>query len=392
EEGEVDLSEAIGLAKLMTDKNALWNTGMVGGKGVIAVPKGTLSLFEPEVGDSQTTIQQKRERKKLVIRLAFQEMFARGLIGPHIDVPAGDMRFGPTEVSHGLQGIRDIITANESKNWEALNLPAEDIQHINFENIEATLTGKPTDEAGLEGRDEATGFGVAQTTKALVSAFETVDPKQALAGKKIILQGYGNVGSWSAKHLQQLGAIIVGIAERPSVGNLYNEKGIDLAKLDEHYAQHKTFAGFEGYQDTYSDLNTFLAQHDCPDILVPAAKEGQINEQVAKTLINLLNDNSMKNFYLIEGANGPVTPKAESILNQRPSTIHIAPGPYANGGGVFVSCQERLKNLGEHDLNRETAFARLINQGQRICSDSTDIMKVNNLSLFRAMWSLMATL
>lgn len=149
-----------------------------------------------------------------------------------------------------------------------------------------------------------------------------------MKGKTFIVQGYGNVGQYSAKFLHEAGAKCIGVLELD--GNIFNPSGIDIPALDAYKASHGGIAGFPGAK-AYTGCN--LLSEKC-DILIPAANERQIN-------VN--NVDSIQAKLIIEGANGPTTPSADKILQNK--NVLVIPDLLANAGGVSVSYFEWLKNL-----------------------------------------------
>lgn len=194
------------------------------------------------------------------------------------------------------------------------------------------VTGKPVSQGGVRGRKEATGRGIYFGIKEAVNNAE--DMKKlglsiGIEGKRVIVQGLGNVGYHAALFLQQGGAIIVGISEIDC--GLYNPKGLDVDEVFKFNVANKglkTFAGAKVYNNPGDVLEL-----EC-DILVPAALEGQIHiNNAAKIQAKIIG----------EGANGPVTAEAEEILLKK--NVLIIPDMYLNAGGVTVSYFEWLKNL-----------------------------------------------
>jgi len=187
----------------------------------------------------------------------------------------------------------------------------------------AVVTGKPLNVGGSRGRVEATGRGV---MIAIEAALEKMN--KSLRGMRVVVQGFGNVGSISAKLLSEAGAKIVGISD--VTGGYHNNKGIDIDAALEHARKsaHRTLDGFAA--DRVS--NAQLLELDC-DILVPAALENQLTEKNARKI---------KASLLAEGANGPTTPEADALLSE--GGITVIPDILANAGGVTVSYFEWVQN------------------------------------------------
>jgi len=214
-------------------------------------------------------------------------------------------------------------------------------------------------QGGIKGRTEATGRGVFYATRTACSYADDMKAlglTQGIAGKKIVVQGLGNVGSFSAKICQDEGkAVIVGVSEVE--GAIYNADGIDIHKLLKHREKTGSILSFPGATSYGKDKRKIVMEFDC-DILIPAALENQITIE---------NADSIKAKIIVEAANGPVTSEAEKILIKK--GVMIIPDVYANAGGVTVSYFEWLKNLshirfGRMDKrfneNTYSAFADLI--------------------------------
>jgi glutamate dehydrogenase (NAD(P)+) len=196
----------------------------------------------------------------------------------------------------------------------------------------ACVTGKPVTQGGVRGRTEATGLGIYYGIREAVNIAEDMKKiglTPGIEGKKVIVQGLGNVGYHAALFFQQNGAIIVGLAEYE--GGIYNEKGLDLEKVVDHRKSTGSILGFPGATDIKNSFETM--EMDC-DILIPAALEN---------VINAGNANRIKARIIGEGANGPLTPEADEILTKK--GVLIVPDMYLNAGGVTVSYFEWLKNL-----------------------------------------------
>ena len=200
-------------------------------------------------------------------------------------------------------------------------------------NARACVTGKPPHAGGIAGRVEATGRGVQYALREFFRHPEDVAASGlsgSLEGKRIIVQGLGNVGFHAAKFLcGEDGAVITGIIERD--GALVDEAGLDVEAVHRWISRH---GGVKGYAEgEYIENGAKVLEHAC-DILIPAALEG---------VINLSNAARIKAPLIIEAANGPITAGADDILNDK--GIVIIPDMYANAGGVTVSYFEWVKNL-----------------------------------------------
>jgi glutamate dehydrogenase (NAD(P)+) len=200
-------------------------------------------------------------------------------------------------------------------------------------NATACVTGKPVTQGGVRGRNEATGLGVFYAIREALSYADDVKRMgltPGIAGKRVVVQGFGNVGSFSAKFLHENGAKVVGIAE--ANGCLYNPEGLDIPALWEWKEKGNELNKFPGAKSVIIPSIEGL-ELDC-DILVPAALEGQITG---------LNAHKIKAKLIAEGANGPVTAEADRVLTSK--GVLIIPDILCNAGGVVVSYFEWLKNI-----------------------------------------------
>jgi glutamate dehydrogenase (NAD(P)+) len=309
----VDEDEVKALATLMTFKCAVADVPFGGAKGGI------------KISPSQYTASQ-LER---ITRRYTTELIKKDMIGPAVDVPAPDYGSGPREMAW----IADTYATFKYDDLNALGC----------------VTGKPIGQGGIHGRTEATGQGLFFGLREAMSHAEDmkeVGLSPGIEGKKIIVQGLGNVGFYSAKFCMEGGGIIIGIAERE--GGIYNEKGLDVEAVFKHRKETGFILDFPGAKNILNSLE--LLEMEC-DILIPAALENQV-----------MGDNAprVKAKVIAEGANGPVTKEAEDILNKR--KILIIPDLYLNAGGVTVSYFEWLKNLSHVRFGRmEKRFEEMTN-------------------------------
>ncbi|MGO1868753.1 MAG: Glu/Leu/Phe/Val family dehydrogenase, partial [Sphingobacteriaceae bacterium] len=240
------------------------------------------------------------------------ELVKKNFIGPGTDVPAPDYGTGAREMSW----IVDTYTT--------LN--------PNEVNAQACVTGKPISQGGVRGRTEATGlgvfFGVREACK-VEADMEALGLIAGVSGKKVIVQGLGNVGYHAAKSFQDAGAILVGLIEHE--GAVYNPQGLDLDAVIAHRKNTGSIQAFPGSQSIEDSAKAL--EYPC-DILIPAALESVIHEG---------NADRIQAKIIGEAANGPITAVADEILNKR--GIQIIPDIYLNAGGVTVSYFEWLKNL-----------------------------------------------
>ncbi|MEJ6981320.1 Glu/Leu/Phe/Val dehydrogenase [Pedobacter sp. P351] len=292
----VNQDEVMALAALMTYKCAIVNVPFGGAKGGIKINPKNYSLAELENITRRYTV----------------ELVKKNFIGPAIDVPAPDYGSGEREMSW----IADTYLTMNPGQLDAL----------------ACVTGKPIALHGIHGRKEATGRGVAIAIRECVSITEDMQAlglNTGLSGKRVIVQGLGNVGYHSAKYLLEFGAVIVGLCEFE--GAIYSSSGLDLEAVVAHRKETGSILGFNGATG-FKNSSEGLEQ-DC-DILVPAALENQL------TISNIQN---IKAKIIAEGANGPTSPQAAELFLKKGGII--IPDMYCNAGGVTVSYFEWLKNL-----------------------------------------------
>ena len=302
----VNQDEVEALSALMTYKCALVNVPFGGSKGGLVI--------DPRKYDAESM-------EKITRRFAF-ELIKKNYINPASNVPAPDMGTGAREMA-----------------WIASTYTAHHPQDINGLGC---VTGKPVSQGGINGRTEATGRGVVFGIREFFRHPEDVKVAKmegSLEGKKIIIQGLGNVGYHTAKILEEEdGAIIIGIIEYD--GAVFDPKGLSIEKV----AEYKKANG--GIKDIpfgkYMADGATLLEEPC-DILIPAAMEG---------VINITNASRIKAKLIAEAANGPVTFEAEAILKEK--EIIIIPDIYLNAGGVVVSYFEWIKNLSHIRFGRMT--------------------------------------
>ena len=315
----VNEDEVMALAALMTYKCAIVNVPFGGAKGGIKINPKNYTVSELENITSRYTV----------------ELAMKNFIGPAIDVPAPDYGSGEREMS-----------------WIA-----DTYQTLNPGQLDALgcVTGKPIALHGIKGRKEATGRGVAIAIRECVNVTDDMTPiglKAGLLGKRVIVQGLGNVGYHTAKYVAEFGAIVVGICEYE--GAIYNDAGLDLEEIVKHRKETGSILGFKGAKKEFKNSAEGLEQ-DC-DILVPAALENQVTEH---------NIGKIKAKIIAEAANGPTTPAAAAAFIERGGII--IPDMYCNAGGVTVSYFEWLKNLSHVAFGRmdkryeETANLNLVN-------------------------------
>ena len=292
----VNQDEVMALAALMTYKCAIVNVPFGGAKGGIKISPRSLSTYELEK----------------ITRRYTSELVKKNFIGPGIDVPAPDYGTGEREMAW-------IVDTYQSLK------PGE---------IDAAgcVTGKPISLGGVRGRKEATGLGVFFGVRE-VCLMEDVMKKQGLTvgieNKKVVVQGLGNVGYYSAKFFREHGAIVVAIAEFE--GAIFNEAGLNEEEVFQHRKKTGSILNFPGAKNIEKSAEAL--ELAC-DILIPAALENVIDGNNAARI---------KAKIIGEAANGPLTPEADDILAAK--GVLVIPDMYLNAGGVTVSYFEWLKNL-----------------------------------------------
>ncbi len=292
----VSEDEVTALAALMTYKCAVVDVPFGGAKGGLRIAAWKYSPAELE---------------RITRRFTF-ELTRKNLIGPGVDVPAPDYGTGPREMAWMV----DTYSMLHPGELDSL----------------AAVTGKPVTQGGIRGRNEATGrgvyFGIRETCEDEELA-KKWGLSRGFAGKRIIVQGLGNVGYHAAKFCQEGGGVIVALAEFD--GAVHDPNGLDVDAVYRHFRDSGSIRNFPGATTLESSAEAL--ELDC-DILVPAALEGQITAENAPRI---------RARVVAEGANGPVTSEADQILRER--GIGLVPDVYLNAGGVVVSYFEWIKNL-----------------------------------------------
>jgi glutamate dehydrogenase (NAD(P)+) len=300
----VTQDEVMALAALMSYKCALVDVPFGGAKGGVKINPRE---FNP------------KQLEKITRRYT-TELIRKNFIGPGLDVPAPDYGTGAREMAWILD---TYLTFNHGE----IDGPA-------------CVTGKPVNQNGIRGRTEATGRGVFYGIREFLSNVEDarkigLDP--GIEGKTMVIQGLGNVGSYTGLISQEEGNVkVVGVSEYE--GTIYNPKGIDVRKLVRYRNDKGTILDFPGSK-TLENRDDWVSI-EC-DILVPAALESQIRKD---------NCNKIKARLIAEAANGPITSEAEEILLKKGTVI--IPDMYLNAGGVTVSYFEWLKNLSHMRFGR----------------------------------------
>lgn len=310
----VNQDEVMALASLMTYKCAIVNVPFGGGKGGIKINPRQHSAYELEK----------------ITRRYTSELVKKNFIGPGIDVPAPDYGTGEREMSW----IVDTYTS----------LNPGDI------NAAGCVTGKPISQGGVHGRKEATGLGVFFGIREVCNMPDIME-KTGLAvgitGKKVVVQGMGNVGYHSAKFFREGGAVVIALAEYE--GAIFKADGLNEEEVFQHRKKTGSILNFPGATNLAKSSDAL--ELEC-DILIPAALEN---------VIDAANAPKVKAKIIGEAANGPLTPEADEIFTAR--GIVVVPDMYLNAGGVTVSYFEWLKNLSHVRYGRmEKRFQENMNQ------------------------------
>ena len=302
----VNQDEVMALATLMSYKCAIVHVPFGGAKGGVKV--------NPWEYDEE-------DLEKITRRYTY-ELVRRNFIGPAIDVPAPDYGTGQREMAW----IYDTYRTLRENELDAAGC----------------VTGKPVSQFGIRGRTEATGRGVFYGLRQacnFVDDMKKLKLSTGVAGKKVVIQGFGNVGTYSAQIAQEEGDVVV-IAVGEADGYIHNEKGIDVQQLIKTKAETGSIMNYADAKKFPKEERNQVLELEC-DILIPAALE---------EVININNAHKIKAKIIAEAANGPVTSQAEEILLKK--GILIIPDVYLNAGGVTVSYFEWLKNLSHMRFGR----------------------------------------
>ncbi|MCP4760355.1 MAG: Glu/Leu/Phe/Val dehydrogenase [archaeon] len=285
---DVDMGEVQALAMWMTWKCACANLPLGGAKGGVTVDPRKLSL---------------RELERLTRRFTSSII---DVIGPDIDIPAPDMNTSGREMAW----IMDVFSMSSGK------------------TIPGVVTGKPIEIGGSLGRNSATGVGVSFVLRDF-----TKKRNLNLKNLKVVIQGFGNVGSWAAKTLHDWGVKVIGISDIS--GGYFNNEGLDITAIFNYISkpENKTLEKYQG--NIKRITNSELLELSC-DFMLPCALQNQIIKD---------NASKLKCKYIIEGANGPTTPEADKILIDK--GIEIIPDIIANAGGVICSYFEWVQDLSQ---------------------------------------------
>lgn len=293
---EASEDEVIALATLMTYKCAIVDVPFGGAKGAVRI--------DPKLYNE--------DELQRITRRYTTELIKKNFIGPAVDVPAPDYGTGAQEMAW----IADTYVAFHGEQIDALGC----------------VTGKSVAQGGIRGRTEATGLGVYYGLREACDSEEDMKAlglERGLEGKRVVVQGLGNVGYYASKFCQEGGSVLVGFAEFE--GAIHDPKGIDLDKLMAHRRDTGSILNYPGATNLPKREDGL--ELDC-DILIPAALENQITRE---------NAGRIKAKIIGEAANGPITAQAEEVLERL--GIMVVPDVYINAGGVTVSYFEWLKNL-----------------------------------------------
>ena len=315
---EVDLDEVRSLAALMTWKTALVDIPYGGGKGGISVNPSTLSELELE----------------RLSRRFFRAI--NPIIGVNRDIPAPDVNTNPQ------------IMAWFMDEYGMINGHTPGI-----------VTGKPIELGGSLGRNAATGKGTA------IIARETANLlNMDLEGASVVIQGFGNVGSFAGRFLNEMGSKIIAVSDVN--GGLYDPEGLDITSLIDYNNKNGTITGF-----SQGDLvsNEDILNIEC-DFLIPAALGGVIHK---------MNVEKLNCRVIIEAANGPVTPPADDILFKK--GVYVVPDILTNAGGVTVSYFEWVQNLQQFQWTEEEVNDKLENKMVAAFNEVSSMMKSKKTSM-----------
>jgi glutamate dehydrogenase (NAD(P)+) len=313
------------LAALMTFKTAVVNIPYGGAKGGINCDPHQLSHAELQR-----------------VTRAFIDQI-HDIIGPQMDIPAPDM-------GTNAQTMAWIVDQySKYHGWAP-----------------GVVTGKPIELGGSAGREAATGRGLAIATEAILH-----DHQIDFDGLKVVIQGFGNVGSWAARLLFDRGAKIVGIAD--ATGAIYKKTGVDINSLTAHTQARGSISGFSGGDQIDPDE---LFALEC-DVLVPAALGNVLTKDNAA---------QVNAKFVIEGANGPTTPEADEIFAKRGVTV--VPDILANAGGVIVSYFEWVQNIQQFRWTEDRVIAELQSVMKEAYREVKSTAKSNRCNLRTAAFQL----
>ena len=318
-DADVNMGEVTALSMLMTWKCALMGLPYGGAKGGVRCTPRSMSRHELEA---------------LTRRYTAEIML---FIGPDLDIPAPDL--GTDEQT--MAWMMDTYSMTQGR------------------SVPGVVTGKPLIVGGSAGRREATGRGIVYV---LYQALHSLG--EELKGKTVVVQGFGNVGGTAARILWRDGAVIQGVSDYK--GGVWNSQGLDIRLLEEYVKESGSVVGFPG---TDPISNSDILEQPC-DILLPAATGSQIREDNAHKIQARL---------IVEGANGPTTPEADTILRAR--DVVVIPDILANAGGVVVSYFEWVQGLQFYFWKESEIIARLQEIMTRAFTRVWNVSKRENVDL-----------
>ena len=293
---DVDLDEVRALASLMTWKTAIAGIPYGGAKGGVNCP-----------ADRMTDDEKQQVARSFMAKV-------EKVLGPNRDIPAPDVNTNAQTMAWMMDEYGKL-----------------------HGHTPACVTGKPISLEGSFGREAATGRGLVLMFAEAAEDLD-VDPESV----RFVVQGFGNVGSWAARVLEEMGGTLIGASD--AYGAVHSDGGIDAAALAEHVKEGGTVTDFEGVEEVRHDE---LLRCDC-DVLIPAALGGMIHER---------NADSVTAKVVLEGANSPTTPKADQIMAE--NGIHVIPDVMANAGGVVVSYFEWVQNMQHLRWDEDDVNSRL---------------------------------
>lgn len=319
---DVTIEEVKALSMWMTWKCSIVDVPFGGGKGGIICDPKRLSSGEKE---------------RLTRRYAYA---ISEIIGPGKDVPAPDVYTTGKEMAQ----IMDVYSV------------------MHGQGEPAVITGKPIPIGGSQARNVATGLGVSYCVR---EAAKKVGLR--LKGAKVVIQGYGNAGTFAAEYIEKMGAKIIAVSD--TKGSIINTKGLDSKKVLEHKAKTGSVVGYPGSKKISTEE---LLTTSC-DVLVPAALENQITPQIAKNIDCKI---------IGEAANGPTTPEADEILHK--NRVMVIPDILANSGGVCISYLEWVQNLQRYYWPFDEVAGKMEHHIVKGFNDTFALSKKHNVDMRKA--------
>ncbi len=255
---------------------------------------------------------------------------------------------------------KDIPAPDVGTNAKVMGWLLDEYQKVHATSVNSIVTGKPLPLGGLAGREEATGFGAAVCTVLALQNYNEASNSKAT----IIIEGFGNVGSFAAEHLNNMGYKILGISDRS--GWYFNKDGINIKEAIAYKKEKKTLAGLKNVQKgDFKKVNSLK-----PDVFIPAALENSITEE---------NVSQVSAKFIIEAANSPVSKNADTILYK--NKIVVVPDILANSGGVIASYYEWCQNIQQSNLTIDIVRDKLKAKLTAAFKEVNDIAKKYNVSL-----------